>query len=61
MRKAEAEELPLSLEEQGESSNWTLDWAARRHRLQDSLHGSILEAFPYPGASAGEGSVGFAA
>lgn len=57
MRKAEAEELPLSLEEQGESSNWTLDWAARRQQLQDSLRGSILEAFPHPGTSAREGSV----
>lgn len=58
MRKAEAEELPLSLEEQGESSNWTLDWVARRQQLQDSLRGSILEAFPHPGISAGEGSMG---
>uniref|UniRef100_A0A663DVE4 Latent-transforming growth factor beta-binding protein 1 n=1 Tax=Aquila chrysaetos chrysaetos TaxID=223781 RepID=A0A663DVE4_AQUCH len=58
MRKAEAEELPLSLEEQGESSNWTLDWVARRQQLQDSLRGSVLEAFPHPGTSAGEGSVG---
>lgn len=59
MRKAEAEELPFRLEEQGGSSNWTLDWVARRQQLQDSLRGSILEAFPHPGASAGEGSVGF--
>uniref|UniRef100_A0A8B9DGC2 Latent-transforming growth factor beta-binding protein 1 n=1 Tax=Anser cygnoides TaxID=8845 RepID=A0A8B9DGC2_ANSCY len=40
MRKAEAEELPLSLEEQRESSNWTLDWTARRQQLQDSLRGT---------------------
>uniref|UniRef100_A0A8D2M4D1 Latent-transforming growth factor beta-binding protein 1 n=1 Tax=Zonotrichia albicollis TaxID=44394 RepID=A0A8D2M4D1_ZONAL len=39
MRKAETEELPLSLEEQGENSNWTLDWTARRQQLQDSLRG----------------------
>lgn len=58
MRKAEAEELPFILEEQGESSNWTLDWAARRQQLQDSLRESVLEAFPHPGTSAGEGSVG---
>uniref|UniRef100_A0A8B9FUM0 Latent-transforming growth factor beta-binding protein 1 n=1 Tax=Amazona collaria TaxID=241587 RepID=A0A8B9FUM0_9PSIT len=58
MRKAEAEELPLSLEEQGESSNWTLDWVARRQQLQDSLRGSILEAFPHAGVSAGEGKAG---
>uniref|UniRef100_A0A8C3DKS7 Latent-transforming growth factor beta-binding protein 1 n=1 Tax=Corvus moneduloides TaxID=1196302 RepID=A0A8C3DKS7_CORMO len=51
MRKAETEELPLSLEEQGENSNWTLDWTVRRQQLQDSLRGSILEAFPYPGTS----------
>eukprot|EP00076_Gallus_gallus_P021987 XP_015143163.2 latent-transforming growth factor beta-binding protein 2 isoform X2 [Gallus gallus] len=57
MRKAEAEELPLSLEEHSESSNWTLDWAARRQRLQDSLHGSVLEALPHPDISAGEGEV----
>nr|XP_009669183.1 PREDICTED: latent-transforming growth factor beta-binding protein 2 isoform X1 [Struthio camelus australis] len=57
MRKAEAEELPLSLEEQGQSSNWTLDWAGRRQQLQDSLRGSILETFPHPGTSAGEGEV----
>lgn len=56
MRKAEAEELPLSLEEHSESSNWTLDWAARRQRLQDSLHGSVLEALPHPDISAGEGN-----
>uniref|UniRef100_A0A8C0ZHM1 Latent-transforming growth factor beta-binding protein 1 n=1 Tax=Cyanistes caeruleus TaxID=156563 RepID=A0A8C0ZHM1_CYACU len=43
MRKAETEELPLSLEEQGENSNWTLDWTGRRQQLQDSLRGSILE------------------
>ncbi|NXH10293.1 LTBP2 protein, partial [Bucco capensis] len=55
MRKAEAEELPFSLEEQGESSNWTLGWTARRQQLQDSLRGSILEAFPHRGTSAGEG------
>ncbi|XP_051477297.1 latent-transforming growth factor beta-binding protein 2 isoform X3 [Apus apus] len=60
MRKAEAEELPFSLEEQGESSNWTLDWAARRHRLQNSLRGSILEAFPHPGTSVAEGEVSHA-
>uniref|UniRef100_U3J6C1 Latent transforming growth factor beta binding protein 2 n=1 Tax=Anas platyrhynchos platyrhynchos TaxID=8840 RepID=U3J6C1_ANAPP len=47
MRKAEAEELPLSLEEQRESSNWTLDWTARRQQLQDSLRGSILQAGLY--------------
>uniref|UniRef100_A0A8C3GV99 Latent transforming growth factor beta binding protein 2 n=1 Tax=Corvus moneduloides TaxID=1196302 RepID=A0A8C3GV99_CORMO len=58
MRKAETEELPLSLEEQGENSNWTLDWTVRRQQLQDSLRGSILEAFPYPGTSARQGSVG---
>uniref|UniRef100_A0A8B9QFD1 Latent transforming growth factor beta binding protein 2 n=1 Tax=Apteryx owenii TaxID=8824 RepID=A0A8B9QFD1_APTOW len=58
MRKAEAEELPLSLEEQGESSNGTLNWAGGRQRLQDSLRGSIVEAFPHPGTSAGEGSAG---
>ncbi|KAJ7410241.1 Latent-transforming growth factor beta-binding protein 2 [Willisornis vidua] len=52
MRKAEAEELPFSLEEQGENSNWTLDWTAKRQQLQDRLRGSILEAFPYPGTSA---------
>ncbi|KAF2986134.1 hypothetical protein EK904_009662 [Melospiza melodia maxima] len=52
MRKAETEELPLSLEEQGENSNWTLDWTARRQQLQDSLRGSIQEAFLYPGTSA---------
>uniref|UniRef100_A0A8C3GV36 Latent-transforming growth factor beta-binding protein 1 n=1 Tax=Corvus moneduloides TaxID=1196302 RepID=A0A8C3GV36_CORMO len=46
MRKAETEELPLSLEEQGENSNWTLDWTVRRQQLQDSLRGSILEAGP---------------
>uniref|UniRef100_A0A8B9DJC9 Latent transforming growth factor beta binding protein 2 n=1 Tax=Anser cygnoides TaxID=8845 RepID=A0A8B9DJC9_ANSCY len=57
MRKAEAEELPLSLEEQRESSNWTLDWTARRQQLQDSLRGSILQALPHPGITAGEGSV----
>uniref|UniRef100_A0A8C9LDU8 Latent-transforming growth factor beta-binding protein 1 n=1 Tax=Pavo cristatus TaxID=9049 RepID=A0A8C9LDU8_PAVCR len=51
MRKAEAEELPLSLEEHSESSNWTSDWAARRQRLQDSLHGSVLEALPHPDIS----------
>uniref|UniRef100_A0A8B9I450 Latent-transforming growth factor beta-binding protein 1 n=1 Tax=Anser brachyrhynchus TaxID=132585 RepID=A0A8B9I450_9AVES len=56
MRKAEAEELPLSLEEQRESSNWTLDWTARRQQLQDSLRGSILQALPHPGITAGEGS-----
>ncbi|XP_064316447.1 latent-transforming growth factor beta-binding protein 2 isoform X5 [Phalacrocorax carbo] len=61
MRKAEVEELPLSLEEQGESSNWTLDWAARRQQLQHSLRGSILEAFPHPGTSAGEGEISPAA
>uniref|UniRef100_A0A8C3Q1V5 Latent-transforming growth factor beta-binding protein 1 n=1 Tax=Chrysolophus pictus TaxID=9089 RepID=A0A8C3Q1V5_CHRPC len=55
MRKAEAEELPLSLEEHSESSNWTLDWATRRQRLQDSLHGSVLEALPHPDISAGVG------
>uniref|UniRef100_A0A8B9ZHG4 Latent-transforming growth factor beta-binding protein 1 n=1 Tax=Anas platyrhynchos TaxID=8839 RepID=A0A8B9ZHG4_ANAPL len=54
MRKAEAEELPLSLEEQRESSNWTLDWTARRQQLQDSLRGSILQALPHPGITAGE-------
>ncbi|XP_014745830.1 PREDICTED: latent-transforming growth factor beta-binding protein 2 isoform X1 [Sturnus vulgaris] len=57
MRKAETEELPLSLEEQGENSNWTLDWTARRQQLQDSLRGSILEAFPYPGTSARQGEI----
>uniref|UniRef100_A0A8C3DN51 Latent-transforming growth factor beta-binding protein 1 n=1 Tax=Corvus moneduloides TaxID=1196302 RepID=A0A8C3DN51_CORMO len=57
MRKAETEELPLSLEEQGENSNWTLDWTVRRQQLQDSLRGSILEAFPYPGTSARQGSI----
>ncbi|KAI1237728.1 hypothetical protein IHE44_0013814 [Lamprotornis superbus] len=61
MRKAETEELPLSLEEQGENSNWTLDWTARRQQLQDSLRGSILEAFPYPGTSARQGSAGLSA
>lgn len=61
MRKAETEELPLSLEEQGENSNWTLDWTVRRQQLQDSLRGSILEAFPYPGTSARQGSVGSSA
>lgn len=58
MRKAETEELPLSLEEQGESRNWTLDWTVRRQQLQDSLRGSILETFPYPGTSVRQGSVG---
>uniref|UniRef100_A0A8C0VBN8 Latent-transforming growth factor beta-binding protein 1 n=1 Tax=Cyanistes caeruleus TaxID=156563 RepID=A0A8C0VBN8_CYACU len=58
MRKAETEELPLSLEEQGENSNWTLDWTGRRQQLQDSLRGSILEAFLHPGTSARQGSVG---
>ncbi|XP_068048939.1 latent-transforming growth factor beta-binding protein 2 isoform X4 [Anomalospiza imberbis] len=57
MRKAETEELPLSLEEQGENSSWTLDWTARRQQLQDSLHGSILEAFLYPGTSARQGEI----
>uniref|UniRef100_A0A8D2M420 Latent-transforming growth factor beta-binding protein 1 n=1 Tax=Zonotrichia albicollis TaxID=44394 RepID=A0A8D2M420_ZONAL len=57
MRKAETEELPLSLEEQGENSNWTLDWTARRQQLQDSLRGSIQEAFLYPGTSARQGSL----
>uniref|UniRef100_A0A8C9N739 Latent-transforming growth factor beta-binding protein 1 n=1 Tax=Serinus canaria TaxID=9135 RepID=A0A8C9N739_SERCA len=60
MRKAETEELPLSLEEQGENSNWTLDWTVRRHQLQDSLRGSILETFLHPGTSARQGSVGSA-
>lgn len=58
MRKAETEELPLSLEEQGENSNWTLDWTARRQQLPDNLRGSILEAFLHPGTSARQGSVG---
>ncbi|XP_037994049.1 latent-transforming growth factor beta-binding protein 2 isoform X2 [Motacilla alba alba] len=57
MRKAETEELPLSLEEQGENSNWTLDWTARRQQLQDSMRGSILEAFLYPGTSARQGEI----
>uniref|UniRef100_A0A8C3Q4P9 Latent-transforming growth factor beta-binding protein 1 n=1 Tax=Geospiza parvula TaxID=87175 RepID=A0A8C3Q4P9_GEOPR len=57
MRKAETEELPLSLEEQGENSNWTLDWTVRRQQLQDSLRGRILETFLYPGTSARQGEI----
>ncbi|NWU93237.1 LTBP2 protein, partial [Upupa epops] len=59
MRKTEVEELPFSLEERRESSsNWTFGGGARRQQLQDSLRGSIVEAFPHPGTLAGEGSVG---
>ncbi|KAM3671481.1 latent-transforming growth factor beta-binding protein 2 isoform 4-T4 [Ammospiza maritima maritima] len=57
MRKAETDELPVSLEGQGENSNWTLDWTARRQQLQDSLRGSIQEAFLYPGTSARQGEI----
>lgn len=57
MRKAETEELPFSLEGQGQSHNRTLDWAARRQQLQDRLRGNILEAFAHPGTLAVEGSV----
>ncbi|CAM4580161.1 latent-transforming growth factor beta-binding protein 2 isoform X1 [Caretta caretta] len=46
MRKAEAEELPFSSEEQGESSDRTPNWAAKRPQLQEALSGGVTGHSP---------------
>uniref|UniRef100_A0A8D0HNQ8 Latent-transforming growth factor beta-binding protein 1 n=1 Tax=Sphenodon punctatus TaxID=8508 RepID=A0A8D0HNQ8_SPHPU len=57
MRKAEAEEILLSSEEQGESSDRTPSWTARRQQLQEVISGGITDTLPRVGTSAEEGGI----
>uniref|UniRef100_A0A452HKU1 Latent transforming growth factor beta binding protein 2 n=1 Tax=Gopherus agassizii TaxID=38772 RepID=A0A452HKU1_9SAUR len=58
MRKAEAEELPFSSEEQGESSDQTPTQAAKRLQLQEALSGGVTGTLARAGTSAAEGVLG---
>uniref|UniRef100_A0A674J4E0 Latent-transforming growth factor beta-binding protein 2 n=1 Tax=Terrapene triunguis TaxID=2587831 RepID=A0A674J4E0_9SAUR len=58
MRKAEAEELPFSSEEHGESSDRTSNRAAKRPQLQEALSGGVTGTLPRAGTSAAEGRLG---
>uniref|UniRef100_A0A8C8VPM3 Latent-transforming growth factor beta-binding protein 1 n=1 Tax=Pelusios castaneus TaxID=367368 RepID=A0A8C8VPM3_9SAUR len=58
MRKAEAEELPFSSEEQGQSSDRTPDWAGKRQQLQEALSGGVTGMLLYAGTPAAEGRLG---
>uniref|UniRef100_A0A8C8SU46 Latent-transforming growth factor beta-binding protein 1 n=1 Tax=Pelusios castaneus TaxID=367368 RepID=A0A8C8SU46_9SAUR len=60
MRKAEAEELPFSSEEQGQSSDRTPDWAGKRQQLQEALSGGVTGMLLYAGTptQAGQGCTG---
>lgn len=55
MRKAEAEELSFSSEEEGKSSNKTSGWTARTPQLQESPRGEGTGTMPSAGTSVGEG------
>uniref|UniRef100_A0A8C0JEB2 Latent transforming growth factor beta binding protein 2 n=1 Tax=Chelonoidis abingdonii TaxID=106734 RepID=A0A8C0JEB2_CHEAB len=58
MRKAEAEELPFSSEEQGESSDRTPTQAGKRLQLQEALSGGVTGTLARAGTSAAEGRLG---
>nr|XP_020649533.1 latent-transforming growth factor beta-binding protein 2 isoform X1 [Pogona vitticeps] len=53
MRKAEAEELPHSLEEQKQNNDRVPDWTRRRQQLQEVLSGGITDTIPRTDVSAG--------
>ncbi|XP_075782988.1 latent-transforming growth factor beta-binding protein 2 isoform X2 [Pelodiscus sinensis] len=52
MRKAEAEELPFSSEEQGERREHTHPWAGKRLQLQEALSGGVTGHSPDSQATA---------
>lgn len=58
MRKAEAEELPFSSEEQGESSDRMPNGAVKRQQLQEALSGGVTGTLLRAGTSAAEGRLG---
>nr|XP_034964450.1 latent-transforming growth factor beta-binding protein 2 [Zootoca vivipara] len=55
MRKAEADELPLSSEEQSKNSGRLPSWAVRQQQLQEVLRGDVVDTLPGADTSAGKG------
>lgn len=60
MRKAEADELPLSSEEQGGKSDRIPDWIIRKQQLQEDFNSAVTDTLSQTDLSAGKGKVTFA-
>lgn len=59
MRKAEADELPRSSEEQWGKSDRVPDWITRKQQLQEGLNGAVTDTLSQADLSAGKGKVTF--
>ncbi|XP_077179348.1 latent-transforming growth factor beta-binding protein 2 [Paroedura picta] len=55
MRKAEADELPLSSEEQRGKNERVPDWIIRKQKLQEVLNGAVTDSVSQTDLSAGKG------
>lgn len=57
MRKAEADELPHSSEEQKGDSDRVPDWTIKRQQLQEVLRSDITDTLPKTDLSAEKGNI----